>query len=179
MFSFFFGNYDDYREVSTFIVGDYNLEKYAPNSTISWNQIVEPDSWTLGLSKIGFEDVDLEIKATKASIDTGTSYITMPKSDLQSILSYFIDNKSMSCYYDRLNKAYMCSCTFTQYENDFPSLKVTLDGQNVYEMKYEEYIYRTLSRCYFKVVTTSSDSEKWVLGDTFLRGYYSIYDMEN
>ena len=44
-------------------------------------------------------------------------------------------------------------------------------------MPFSEYIIRQSGRCYF--IITPYEGEAWILGDTFIRNYYTIFDMEN
>ena len=45
-------------------------------------------------------------------------------------------------------------------------------------MPTDEYIIRLRGRCYITIMTLDA-SNYWILGDSFLRNYYSIFDMEN
>ena len=83
----------------------------------------------------------------------------------------------MHCSYDRFVQLYQCICTFDQYNNNFPPINITLSETNVYQMPTDEYIIRLRGRCYITVMTLGS-SNYWILGDSFLRNYYSIFDLE-
>lgn len=57
------------------------------------------------------------------------------------------------------------------------SLIIRIEGVN-FEIKPEGYLYEGHYGCVFGIKETISDN-MLILGDTFLRNYYSIYDMQN
>ena len=52
VFSFFLTDYDDYKKVPMFTVGGYDIDKFAPNQTITWNYLTEFTYWTVKLTNV-------------------------------------------------------------------------------------------------------------------------------
>ncbi len=51
MFSFYLTSFNNYVNTSMFTIGGYDLETYAPNSTVTWNSIENTSYWTVILSE--------------------------------------------------------------------------------------------------------------------------------
>ena len=47
VFSFFLSDYNNYREIPVFTVGGYDIDKFAPNQTITWNYVTDTTYWTV------------------------------------------------------------------------------------------------------------------------------------
>jgi len=101
-----------------------------------------------------------------AAIDTGTSIITGPKEDVQEISDRIVEKIKKDCSnYDEL-----------------PSITFTIDEKQ-YDIQGKDYILflqeKGESICIFGVKTLDIAPPKgpmFILGDIFLRKYYSLYD---
>ena len=72
-----------------FTVGGYDIEKFAPNQTVTWNYCIDDTYWTVRLSKVSLGDMPVPLSTTNAIIDTGTSYLAMPEKEFENFLVYW------------------------------------------------------------------------------------------
>ena len=121
-----------------------------------------------------------------AMLDTGTSYIRVPASDFDRLKTLFIEHYNPSCYLNDYNGLLECYCGVRGSIHDFPNIQFVLssssaeDSMNYYVLTPEDYITKIGLTCQFKLNRMSNSSTpKWVLGATFLRKYYSVYDLDN
>ena len=62
-----------------FTVGGYDIDKFAPNQTATWNYLTDTTYWTVKLSSVYLGDKKIPVSTTNAIIDTGTSYLAVPE----------------------------------------------------------------------------------------------------
>ena len=86
IFSFYLGESSDFRNPSTFTLDGYDLDRFAPNSTLSWNYLTDATSWEVKLDNAFLGDSQITLSANKALIDTGTSFLAMPDEEFNSLL---------------------------------------------------------------------------------------------
>jgi len=109
-----------------------------------------------------------------ALTDTGSSCIIGPPEAgviLRNIISRFPK------VYEDNGWGYIFDCP-ADY-SDYPSFEL-LYGGYWFEVKAEDYIIQlteggTCGIC----ISSSEDTEEWILGDAFMRGYYNIHDHDN
>ena len=112
---------------------------------------------------------------TKAFTDTGTSCIIGPKDYVDWILSTLTDQLTSSSSSVKWGTVFACSEV-----NHLPSFYL-LYGDHWFIVTPEDYTVATdqdLDECAFCLQGTHGYSY-WILGDAFLRGWYSIHDYSN
>ena len=72
-----------------FTVGGYDIDKFAPNQTITWNYVTDTTYWTVKLSKVSLGDMPVPLSTPNAIVDTGTSYLGMPEKEFENFLVYW------------------------------------------------------------------------------------------
>ena len=83
--------------------GGYDLDKYATkNSSINWHTIhPKSPSWQVTMQDFTFvghpEWIKNEFKGRDITIDSGTSYISIPEGDLDKYLRILEKNTGMKC----------------------------------------------------------------------------------
>jgi hypothetical protein len=82
------------------------LDKHAPNSTLSWNNLVGTTYWTVRLTQFQIDDQVIPIQSTKAILETSTSYTVIPKKDFANLIEYWSDK--MVCGLDKVQSLYYC-----------------------------------------------------------------------
>lgn len=105
-----------------------------------------------------------------AILDTGTSYIIGPKSEVNTIISRLSDK--YKCYLS--NQQFVCDCDSAL---DMPEIAFIL-GEYEFVLKGEHYFWKQGGRCLL-LIASLSEGSMWILGDAFLRRYYTIFDMDN
>lgn len=76
---------------------------------MTWNSLISDDYWTVSLIEVNIEGSrSIPISVNKAIIDSGTSYIIVPKQDFSYISGSF--SKSRICGIDAEYNLYTCLC---------------------------------------------------------------------
>jgi saccharopepsin len=126
--------------------------------------------WEVELNKIGFGEDELELENAGAAIDTGTSLIALP-TDIAEMLNTQIGAKKS------WNGQYTIDCSKVP---DLPDLILHLGGKP-YPLKATEYILNVQGSCLSAFtpldINLPDGSSIWVIGDVFLRRYYTVYDL--
>ena len=122
------------------------------------------------------------LSTDSAIIDSGTSFIAMPDYDRNSLISLLDDVYMIKCRDDG-HQLYGCTCPETLgADADLPkALKITLSGTNSYEMPLNSIVQhdsKNNDRCVLTVMSLGT-ADFWILGDSFMRQYYSIFDLES
>lgn len=98
MFSFRMALWSDYSEQSMFTLGGYDPDYFAPNETLTWNPLVNTDYWTVELSSVSINSIDIPLSTNKVIIDTGTSFIVLPQYEFKKLVSVW--STTLSCAVD-------------------------------------------------------------------------------
>ncbi|KZT26870.1 endopeptidase [Neolentinus lepideus HHB14362 ss-1] len=124
--------------------------------------------WEVELEKISFGDDDLELENTGAAIDTGTSLIALPTDIAEMLNSQIGATKSW-------NGQYTVDCSKVP---QLPDLSFYFGGK-AYPMKGTDYILDVQGTCisaFQGMDINLPGGSLWIVGDVFLRRYYTVYD---
>ena len=176
MFSFYFSNssFSDarYDSESECIIGEIDTSKASGN--IAYIPLYgTPSFWGVELDSVLLGNRTVEIAAQVAILDTGTSLITIPANDFSSLMDVF--THFGNCHIDA-NIGYMvCDCS--QGLSAYPALRIFL-GDYSFSLGSEDYFLQDQRQCVF-LAQGSSAIKVWILGNVFLRKFYTVYDMDN
>ena len=125
--------------------------------------------WEVDFDAITFGDESAELDNTGAILDTGTSLLTLPSTLAELLNAEIGANKSW-------NGQYTIEC---DKRASLPDMTFTLTGKN-FTISANEYILEVSGSC-ISAITPMDIPEPAgplaILGDAFLRKYYSVYDL--
>lgn len=126
--------------------------------------------WETELNKIRLGEDDMELDNTGAAIDTGTSLIALP-SDISEII-----NKEIGAT-KGWQGTYTVDCAKIP---SMPDLTLTIDNKD-YTLSASDYILQTGENSCLSAFTGLDIPPPmgpiWIVGDVFLRKYYTVYDL--
>lgn len=149
-----FGGYDD-----TQFEGD-----------ITWLPVRRKAYWEVSFDGLGLGDEYTELFSTGAAIDTGTSLITLPSTLADIVNTKIGATKGWSGQYS-------VEC---DTRDDLPDLTFTLGGVNFTLTAYD-YTLEVSGSCisaFTPMDFPDPIGDLSIVGDAFLRRYYSIYDLK-
>lgn len=172
LFAFYLG--DMTGQDGELTLGNYNSEKFS--GTISWIPLNAETYWQVSLNGIMYNG---EIISTtkRAILDTGTSLLAGPTNEVEPFLKQIGATKIMPWIQE-----YKVDCNNI---DNLPDLTFNLNGRH-FTLSPNDYILNMVSKgkktCLVAVMPFDMPSGReplWILGDVFLRKYYSIYDFGN
>ncbi|KAG6837444.1 hypothetical protein H0H93_009538 [Arthromyces matolae] len=125
--------------------------------------------WEVELEKIKFGDDELELENTGAAIDTGTSLIALPTDMAEMINTQIGAKKSWS-------GQYQVECSKVP---SLPELSFFFGGKQ-YPLKGSDYILEVQGTCisaFTGLDINLPGGSLWIVGDVFLRRYFTVYDL--
>lgn len=152
--------------VATF--GGY--DETAFTGKITWLPVRRKAYWEVSFDGIGLGDEYAPLISTGAAIDTGTSLITLPSSLAEIINAKIGATKSWS-------GQYQVEC---DTRDSLPDLTLTFSGYNFTLTPYD-YTLEVGGSCisaFTPMDFPAPIGDLAIIGDAFLRRYYSIYDLK-
>jgi saccharopepsin len=126
--------------------------------------------WEVELESAYFGDDVLELENTGAAIDTGTSLIALP-TDIAEMINTQIGAKK------GWNGQYSVECNTVP---NLPDFTFTFGGKP-YPIKATDYILEVQGTCISSFtgmdIPMPGGGSLWIVGDVFLRKYYTVYDL--
>lgn len=168
-FAFYLGdaNKDEDGGVATF--GGVDKSKYT--GEITWLPVRRKAYWEVKFDGLALGDEYAELENTGAAIDTGTSLIALP-SGLAEILNAEIGAKK------GWSGQYSVEC---DTRDSLPDLTFNFNGYNFTITAYD-YTLEVSGSCISAFTPLDFPAPVGplaIIGDAFLRKYYSIYDLDN
>ena len=166
VFSFALGDGSD-EDGGEFLLGGVNEDKY--DGKITWLPIRRKGYWEVNLDSFSFGKETLDLEDTGAAIDTGTSLIAVP-SDVAELLNKEIGAKKS------WNGQYTVDCSAIER---LPPIKFNFSGHE-FELEASDYILNLQGTCissFTGIDIPPPLGPIWIIGDSFLRRYYSVYDL--
>lgn len=168
VFAFYLGDTNDGSE-SEAIFGGVNEKHY--EGKLTKIPIRRKAYWEVDLDAITFGDATAEMDNTGVILDTGTSLIALP-STIAELLNKEIGAKKS------FNGQYTVEC---DKRDGLPDLTFTLTGHNFTISAYD-YILEVQGSCisaFMGMDFPEPVGPLAILGDAFLRKWYSVYDLGN
>lgn len=164
MFAFYLG--DNHDGELTF--GGYDENKY--EGELAWVNLATPEYWTIPVSSVSmgsYSTLDENPNGTTAIVDSGTSLLTGPTNAIREIASA-IGATPM------ITGQYTVDCATL---SDIPPLVLNINGR-YYTLEGKDLVLQSFGTCLLALMCMDfpGDGPKWILGDVFMRKYYTVFD---
>ncbi|KAI9271401.1 aspartic peptidase domain-containing protein [Sporodiniella umbellata] len=171
IFSFWVGDVnkpENYSKGGEIIFGGIDKNHYVGN--VFWTPVIRQGYWEIGLDTVYFDGASMSSDARTAAVDTGASLIIGP--------TYIVDiiNNQIETFRDIYGQNHV-DCSNLE---KLPEFCFMISGANLC-LTGEEYIIQTEGQCILGIVgmdIPSPTGPLWIVGDVFLRKYYTIFDLE-
>uniref|UniRef100_A0A8C9XS79 pepsin A n=1 Tax=Sander lucioperca TaxID=283035 RepID=A0A8C9XS79_SANLU len=152
---------------------------------ISWIPLSSATYWQIAMDSVTINGQTVACSGgCQAIIDTGTSLIVGPTSDINNMNSGLetcnipINTTSAATRYSALCVMFFSQATVNcQNIGNMPEVTFTLNG-NAFTIPASAYVSQTYYGCNTGFGQGGSD-QLWILGDVFIREYYAIFDSQN
>ncbi|KAI5124814.1 hypothetical protein M0805_005445 [Coniferiporia weirii] len=145
------------------------IDKTAYTGDIEYVPVRRKAYWEVELEKVAFGDDELELENTGAAIDTGTSLIALPTDVAEMLNSQIGATKSW-------NGQYTVDCSKVP---QLPDFTLWFSGKP-YPLHGSDYILEVQGTCisaFTGLDINLPGGALWIIGDVFLRRYYTVYDL--
>lgn len=174
MFAFYLTP-EAYRAGSELHIGGYDLSVVGPNASFHYTPVVklpEFDAfmyWAIEVNHFSGRNHSQNLcdPLCYAIVDTGTSLISVPEGQFDAVLQAITGG--LNC------NGVNCDGVRVQ---DFPTLRFGMEPDNVFLLQPRDYVVcYGWSQC--RIQFQASKDEWWILGDVFIKTYYTLFDAEN
>ncbi|NXS52840.1 CATEA protein, partial [Brachypteracias leptosomus] len=173
VFSFYLKRGDDTENGGVLILGgiDHSLYK----GSIHWVPVTEKSYWQIHLNNIKIQGrVEFCSHGCEAIVDSGTSLITGPSSQIRRLQEYIGASPSHT-------GEFLVDC---RRLSSLPHISFTI-GHHEYKLTAEQYIIKSIEEQTFCMSGFQSldiptrAGPLWILGDVFMSAFYCIFDRGN
>ena len=131
------------------------------------NTTAEASYWRINME--GIKIGSFSTSSTDGIVDSGTSLLVGPTADVSGIAEAIGAKKT-------LTGQYTIDCDMV---SSIPDMTFTIDGKE-YTVPGSKIVIQTTGMCLFAMMGMDfkAPGPKWILGDVFMREYYTVFDYE-
>ncbi|XP_053103188.1 gastricsin-like [Hemicordylus capensis] len=173
VFSFYLSGQESTQDGGELVLGGVDSSLYS--GQIVWTPVTQAAYWQIGIESfyIGNQISDWCSQGCQAIVDTGTSLLTAPQQVFGELMQYIGAQEDS-------NGQYVVSCNNIE---SMPTISFVING-NSFPLTPSAYVLENNNGyCSIGIMPTYLPSQNgqplWILGDVFLRSYYSVYDVGN
>ncbi|XP_066479773.1 gastricsin-like [Tiliqua scincoides] len=173
LFSFYLSGQESTQYGGELVFGGVDTSLYS--GQIVWTPVTQEAYWQIGIQSfyIGNQITNWCSQGCQAIVDTGTSLLTAPQQVFGELMQYIGAEEDS-------NGQYVVSCSNIQ---SMPTITFVISG-NSFPLSPSAYVLQNNNGyCSIGIMPTYLPSQNgqplWILGDVFLRSYYSVYDVGN
>ncbi len=166
IFSFYLGN--SAKDFGELLLGGINTKKFTGD--ITYVPLLSATYWEITMDKFSVKGTDYGV-GSKAIVDSGTSLLTGPSADVKKIADS-IGAKELGD-----TGEYLVACKY----DTLPNIDITIAGK-VYSLSPVDYLIPDGNICVFAMMgldIPAPTGPLYILGDVFMRKYYTVWDYEN
>ncbi|XP_067863958.1 gastricsin-like [Heptranchias perlo] len=144
------------------------------SSQIFWAPVIQEMYWNIGIQSVLVNGQPTFCsQGCQAIVDTGTAELMIPNEYLRTLL------KTIGAYEDQYGE-YVVDCNNIA---NMPPLTFMINGVG-FTITSSQYILQNNGYCIAGFLSSflsapTNDGPLWILGDVFLRSYYSVFDRGN
>ncbi|XP_061869652.1 pepsin B-like [Colius striatus] len=171
IFSFYFSRHPTYSYGGELILGGVDTQLFS--GQITWAPVTQELYWQVAINEfaIGQSVTGWCSQGCQAIVDTGTFLLTMPQQYMDEFLQVL--GAQQTSY------GYAVDCDQVQ---NLPTITFVINGAEL-PLGPSAYIINSNGYCTVGVEATYLPSQNgqplWILGDVFLKEYYTVFDMAN
>ncbi|XP_074119143.1 pepsin B [Sminthopsis crassicaudata] len=172
IFSFYFSRQPTQQYGGELILGGVDPQLYS--GRISWAPVTQEVYWQIGIEEfaIGNQATGWCSQGCQAIVDTGTFLLAVPQQYMNAFLQATGAQQAQ-------NGDFVVNCNYLQ---DLPTITFVINGSQ-FPLPASAYVFNNNGYCRLGIEATYLPSPNgqplWILGDVFLKEYYSVYDMAN
>ncbi|KAM6218433.1 pepsin B [Rhynchocyon petersi] len=172
IFSFYFSRQPTQQYGGELILGGVDTQLYS--GQIVWTPVTRELYWQIAIQEfsIGNQVTGLCSEGCQAIVDTGTFLLAVPQQYMSSFLQATGAQQAQ-------NGDFVVNCNYVQ---SMPTITFVISGSQ-FPLPPSAYVFNNNGYCRLGIEATylpsSTGEPLWILGDVFLKEYYSVYDMAN
>jgi len=167
VFSFYLGN--SATDKGELLLGGYNTRHFT--GEITWVPLKAATYWEINLAGLNIGTTNyIASGGVNAIVDSGTSILTGPSESVKQIAAK-LGAKEI------IEGEYMLKCNY----ESLPNMDFVIDGK-VYSLTPQDYLIPDGDLCLLGLMALDIPAPTgplWILGDVFMRKYYTIWDVTN
>ncbi|KAJ3045082.1 Vacuolar protease A [Rhizophlyctis rosea] len=171
IFGAYFGDNNDGGDGGEISFGGVNEDHF--KGEITWAPIIRKGYWEVEMQNVTLGGQNIGVKTHRAAIDTGTSLCAIPTAEADAINKRIGGKKNAQ-------GQYTVECDTIP---NLPTLTFTFGGKT-FDLAAEEYILKVGGlggeQCvsgFMGLDIPAPAGPLWIVGDVFLRRYYTVYDL--
>ncbi|XP_040472496.1 LOW QUALITY PROTEIN: gastricsin [Falco naumanni] len=171
IFSFYFSRQPTYNYGGELVLGGVDTELF--NGDIMWAPVTQELYWQVAIDEfaIGQSATGWCSEGCQAIVDTGTFLLTVP----QNYMEIFVESLGAQ----QTSEGYAVDCNEVQ---NMPAITFVINGAQL-PLYPSAYVMNNNGYCTLGIEVTYLPSQNgqplWILGDVFLKEYYTVFDMAN
>jgi len=166
VFSFYFNFAANGRSGSQLVLGGYDSTKF--KGDIKYSPVTNQTFWNIGLQSVTVNGQDAGVKPQEVAIDTGTTMIVVPDYDA-ALINKLIGGQPVMGSNGMMHYSLPCD------PKGLPDVAFQFNG-NKFTISPNGYVFAKGGTCVSGIVGGGPRLDKWIVGDVFLRNFYSVFD---